>query len=52
MSAVISISTRRPYGVARVCRVWGVSRAGLYRRPPGDRAIHAAAEARAAEPDA
>ena len=31
MSAVSSISTRRPYGVARVCRVWGVSRAGIYR---------------------
>ena len=31
MSAVISISTRRPYGVARVCRAWGVPRAGIYR---------------------
>ena len=31
MSAVISISARRPYGLARVCRVWGVSRAGIYR---------------------
>jgi putative transposase len=31
MSTVISISTRRRYGVARVCRVWGVARAGLYR---------------------
>ena len=31
MSAVISISTRRRYGVARVCRVWGVARAGVYR---------------------
>ena len=27
MSAVVSISTRRRYGVARVCRVWGASRA-------------------------
>ena len=46
MSAVLSISARRPYGLARVCRVWGVSRAGIYRsrraiapsmprRPPG-----------------
>jgi putative transposase len=32
MSTVISISTRRRYGVARVCRVWGVARAGVYRR--------------------
>ena len=31
MSAVVSISTRRPYGVARVCRMWGVPRAGIYR---------------------
>ena len=27
MSTVISISTERRYGVARVCRVWGVARA-------------------------
>ncbi len=32
MSAVISISTRRRYGVAGVCRAWGVARAGVYRR--------------------
>jgi len=32
MSAVISISTGRCYGVARVCRVWAVARAGVYRR--------------------
>jgi transposase InsO family protein len=32
MSAVISISARRRYGVARVCRVWGVARSGVYRR--------------------
>ena len=31
MSTVISISTRRRYGVARVCRIWGVARAGVYR---------------------
>ena len=31
MSTVISISTGRRYGVARVCRVWGLARAGLYR---------------------
>ena len=32
MSTVISISTRRRYGVARICRIWGVTRAGVYRR--------------------
>ena len=31
MSTVISISPRRRYGVARVCRVWGFARAGIYR---------------------
>ena len=31
MSAVVSISTRRRYGTARVCRVWGVARSGVYR---------------------
>jgi len=31
MSTVMSISTHRRYGVARVCRVWGFARAGLYR---------------------
>ena len=37
MSTVISISTRRRYGVARVCRAWGVARAGVYRlTEPGD----------------
>ena len=32
MSAAVSISTRRPYGLARVCRVWGAARSGVYRR--------------------
>ena len=32
MSAVLSISGRRRYGLARVCRVWGIARAGIYRR--------------------
>ena len=32
MSTVISISTCRRYGVARVCRVWSVARSGVYRR--------------------
>jgi putative transposase len=31
MSTVMSISMRRRYGVARLCRVWGVARAGVYR---------------------
>jgi len=31
MSTVISISARRRYGVARICRVWGIARAGVYR---------------------
>ena len=32
MSTVISISMRRRYGVARICRIWGIARAGVYRR--------------------
>ena len=31
MSTVLSISARRRYGLARVCRVWGVARAGICR---------------------
>ena len=31
MSAAVSISTHRPYGLVRVCRVWDVSRASVYR---------------------
>lgn len=31
MSAVISTSTGKNYGVSRVCRVWGLSRASVYR---------------------
>jgi|GEM_PF-3035911 len=31
MSATFSISARQAYGVARVCRVWGLSRASFYR---------------------
>ena len=31
MSAVVSTSARRCYGIARVCRVWGVARLGVYR---------------------
>lgn len=31
MSTVLSISARRRYGLARVCRIWGVARAGIYR---------------------
>jgi transposase InsO family protein len=32
MSAVLSISGHRRYGIARVCRVWSIPRAGIYRR--------------------
>jgi putative transposase len=32
MSQAISPSSKRPFGLARVCRAWGVSRASLYRR--------------------
>ena len=32
MSAELSISGQRCYGVARVCRVWAIPRAGIYRR--------------------
>ncbi len=44
MSTVISISTGKSYGVSRVCRAWGLSRASVYRdlqpapvEPPGRR---------------
>ena len=32
MSAVISISTGKSYGVSRVCRVWGLEPDRVYRR--------------------
>ena len=32
MSAAASISTGRPYGLARACRVWSVARWSVYRR--------------------
>lgn len=32
MSAAVSPSSGRPYGLAAVCRVWNISRATLYRR--------------------
>jgi len=31
MSTVLSISVKRRYGLARVCRIWRVARAGIYR---------------------
>ena len=31
MSAVVSISAGRRYGIARICRVWRVARSGVYR---------------------
>ena len=36
MSQTVSLSSSRPYGTARVCQVWRLSRATLYRhrRPP------------------
>jgi transposase InsO family protein len=36
MSRVMSPSSGRPYGLARVCRIWGAARATVYRRrrPP------------------
>ena len=36
MSLVVSTSTSRPYGVLRVTRVWGASRATVYRHRPCD----------------
>jgi hypothetical protein len=32
MSQAASPSTGKPYGLARVCRVWGVARASVYWR--------------------
>jgi hypothetical protein len=31
MSEAHSISTRRPFGMSRVCRIWGAPRATVYR---------------------
>jgi putative transposase len=31
MSAVASPVTGKPYGLAAVCRVWGLARSGVYR---------------------
>lgn len=36
MSRTYSISTRRPYGMSRVCRIRGVPRATLYRYRRGE----------------
>jgi putative transposase len=36
MSRTHSISTRRPYGMSRVCRIWGVPRATFYRYRRGE----------------
>lgn len=38
MSSVVSASTNRPYGVLRVTRVWGESRATVYRHRRADQA--------------
>ncbi len=32
MSRTLSPSSRKPYGLARVCRIWRVARASVYRR--------------------
>jgi hypothetical protein len=32
MGQAISPSTNRPYGLERVCKVWGIARASIYRR--------------------
>jgi putative transposase len=39
MSRALSPSSRKPYGLARVCRVWRVARASVYRhrQPQPDR---------------
>jgi putative transposase len=38
MSAVVSPTTGRPYGVALVCRVWDVPRSTYYAQAPGEAA--------------
>ncbi len=35
MSAAVSITTGRPYGVKRVCASWGFARSSFYAAPPG-----------------
>jgi hypothetical protein len=34
MSQAISPSTAQPYGLARVCRVWGLARSTVYSERP------------------
>ena len=47
MSQAHSISTHRRYGLARVCDIWGASRATVYRqRAPGNAANEARAPRR------
>jgi transposase InsO family protein len=40
MTRATSPSRQRPYGTARVCRIWGVSRATLYRQRFADEAAN------------
>jgi putative transposase len=40
MTRATSPSLQRPYGTARVCRIWGVSRATLYRHRSADEAAN------------
>ena len=64
MSRTYSISSRRPFGMSRVCRIWGAPRATIYRylgpsagagtanapRPPRRRGPKGACSCRAAAP--
>lgn len=36
MSQILSPATNKPYGLSKVCEVWGVSRASLYRHVRGN----------------
>ena len=47
MRGAHSISTRRAYGVPRICRVWARARSSVYARPSGDEVTRAAVSPRA-----
>lgn len=51
MSQAHSISTHRRYGLARVCDIWGVSRARVYRQRAPDNAANAARAPRRRGPE-
>ena len=46
MSGAPSISTRRAYGVQRVCRVWARPRSSVYARRPARAAVAGGRSAR------